>query len=60
MRAPDIVVYVPNRAVQGPVLILSCCDGNSRLVAPEDDWYEGGIGTRLPLANYILEKNSAY
>lgn len=59
MCASDIIVYIPDGAVQGPVFILSSRDGNGRLVAAENDRYEGGVDARLLLAYDVLEEPSA-
>ena len=40
MRTPHIIMDVADRGIQRPILDVTCCDGNSSFITPENDGYK--------------------
>ena len=40
MGSSDVIVYVANGEINGPIFIMACSDRYHHLVASENDWAE--------------------
>jgi len=55
MCSPDVVVYVADGQIDGPVLVISCTDRYSSFIATEDNRAKDGAMTLGILSDNILK-----
>lgn len=55
MCSSDVIVYVANGEINGPIFIVACSDRNSGLVTSENDWAEDRAMRLWITCNYILK-----
>lgn len=54
MRPSYIVVNITDRHVDGPILIMTCSNGDRGFVAAKYDWYKHGSDCVRILCNQVL------
>jgi hypothetical protein len=58
MCSSDVIVYVTNRQVNRPVLVVTCADGYCSFVAAENDRAKNGTMRLRILRNDVLKVNN--